>query len=89
MKGGDRSAIRVMADKWIPNQVTNWVLHLPVEEEWEWWVSDLIDWRTNSWDHEVVEAKFQRSDAKAILHIPLSHRQVPDMLFWLHTKSGD
>lgn len=37
----------------------------------------------------MIESKFQRSDAEAILHIPLSRRQVPDVLFWLHTKSGE
>lgn len=86
---GDGSAIRVMANKWIPNQVTNRVLHPLVEKEWEWRVSDHINWRTNSWDQEVVMAKFQRTNAEAILRIPLSHRQVPDRLFWLHYKSGD
>ena len=86
---GDESAIRVTSDKWIPNQVTNRVLYPPVEEEWEWRVSDLIDCRTNSWDCEEVMSKFQRSDAEAILQIPLSRRQVPDVIFWLHTKSGE
>ena len=79
---GDGAAIWVSADKWIPNQVTNRVLHPPVEEEWEWRVSNLIDWRTNTWDREEVKAKFHRSDVEAILHIPLSHRYVPDMVFW-------
>ncbi|XP_023928297.1 uncharacterized mitochondrial protein AtMg00310-like [Quercus suber] len=55
---GDGTAIRVMVDKWIPNQVTNRVLHPPVEEEWEWRVFDLIDWRTNTWDQEEVELNF-------------------------------
>lgn len=55
---GDGHAIRVTSDKWIPNQVTNRVLHPLVEEEWEWQISDLIDWRTNSWDREVVMSKF-------------------------------
>ena len=86
---GDGTAIRVTHDKWIPNQVTNRVLHPPAEEEWEWRVSDLIDWRTNSWDREMVVSKFQRSDAAAILQIPLSRRQVPDVIFWLYTKSGE
>ena len=85
---GDGSNIRVMHDKWIPNQVTNRVLHPPVEEEWEWRVSDLIDWRTHSWDQELVVSRFQRSDAAAILQIPLSRRQVPDVIFWLYTKRG-
>ena len=86
---GDGAAIKVMVDKWIPNQVTNRVLHPPVEEEWEWRVSDLIDWRTNTWDCAMIEANFHSSDAEAILRIPLSRRYVPDMVFWLHTKDGD
>ena len=52
-------------------------------------MSDLIDWQTNCWDREIVENKFQRDDADAISRIPLSHRQVPDEIFWLHTKSGE
>ena len=60
-----------------------------VEEEWEWRVSNLIDSSTNSWDREEVMTKFQRSNAEAILQIPLSRRQVPDTMFWLHTKSGE
>lgn len=32
---GDRSEIRLLKDKWIPNYPTNKVLHPPVEEEWE------------------------------------------------------
>ena len=55
---GDGSTIRVLVDKWLPHQITNWILHPPVEEEWEWRVSDLIDWQTNCWDHEIVENKF-------------------------------
>ena len=86
---GDGSAIQVMVDKWLRHQITNRILHPPVEEEWEWQVSDLIDWQTNCWDREIVENKFQRDDTDAILRIPLSHRQVPDEIFWLHTKSGE
>ena len=33
-------------------------------------------------------SRFQRSDAAAILQIPLSRRQVPDVIFWLYTKRG-
>ena len=44
---GDGSAIRVLVDKWLPRQITNWILHPPMEEEWEWRVSDLIDWQAN------------------------------------------
>ena len=37
----------------------------------------------------MVVSKFQRSNAAAILQIPLSRRQVPDTIFWLYTKSGE
>ena len=33
-------------------------------------------------------SSFHREDAEAICRIPLSHRQVPDSLYWLHTKDG-
>ena len=86
---GDRSTIRVTHDKWILNQVTNRVSHPPIEEELEWWVSDLIDWSTHSWDREMVVSRFQRADVATILQIPLSRRQVPDVIFWLYTKWGE
>ena len=60
-----------------------------MEEEWEWRVSDLIDWRTNCWDLKIVENKFQRANVDAILRIPLSHKQVTDEIFLLHTKSRE
>ena len=37
----------------------------------------------------MVVSKFQSSDAAAILQIPLSRRQVPDVIFWLNMKSGE
>ena len=43
LRVGDGSKIRVLKDKWIPNYPTNKVLHPPMEEEWEWQVSELID----------------------------------------------
>lgn len=33
-------------------------------------------------------AKFHRDDVEAILHIPLSRRQIMDSMMWLHTTSG-
>ena len=86
---GDGSSIRVTKDKWILNHPTNMVLHPPIEEEWEWRVADLIDWRFKSWDREVIESKFHTEDAEAIMRIPLSCRQAVDVMIWLHTKDGE
>ena len=40
---GNGSSISVIHDRWIPKNPTNKVLHLPLEEEWEWRVNELID----------------------------------------------
>ena len=85
---GDGSAIRVTKDKWIPNHPTNMVIHPPQEDEWEWRVVELIDWTTRIWDRHLVEIKFHRDDAEAILRIPLSKRYTDDILFWLHNRKG-
>ncbi|KAK4573849.1 hypothetical protein RGQ29_031699 [Quercus rubra] len=42
--------------------------------------------------NQMVVSRFQRSersDAAAILQIPLSRRQVPDVIFWLYMKRGE
>lgn len=33
-------------------------------------------------------AHFHKDDADAILRLPLSHRHVPNAIFWLHNKKG-
>ena len=65
------------------------VLHPPLEEEWEWWVANLIDWRFKIWNREFIETNFHREDAKAILSMPLSRRNAFDLLKRLHTKNGE
>lgn len=42
----------------------------------------------HEWDRGIIEAKFCREDAKAILRIPLSRRHVPDAISWLPNKIG-
>ena len=76
-------------DSWIPNHPTHRVLHPPRVDEWEWRVSELIDWRVKDWDRELIATAFHKEDADAILRIPLSSRAVSDVLFWLHTKNGE
>ena len=86
---GNGSSIQVTMDSWIPNHPTHRVLHPPLVDEWEWKVSELIDWRVKAWDRELIVAAFHREDVVAILRIPLSHRVVLDVLIWLHTKNGE
>ena len=68
---GDGSEIQVLKDKWILSYPTNKVLHQPVDEEWEWWVLELIDWSAKIWDRQLLDLKFHREDADAISRIPL------------------
>ena len=49
---------------------------------------DLIDWNVGVWDRHLIEAKFQKEDAEAILRIPLSRRMVADSLFWTPNRDG-
>ena len=85
---GDGTSIRVTQDRWIPHYPTNKILHLPMKEEWEWRVTELIDCTTHEWDQGVLDAKFHRNDVEAILQIPLSRRHVPDTIMWLPNKNG-
>ena len=52
-------------------------------------MADLIDWRSKIWDREFIEANFHIDDAKAILSMPLSHRNAADLLMWVHSKDGE
>ena len=52
-------------------------------------MSEIIDWRFKEWDRELIEARFHREDAEAILRLPLSRRHASDLLIWLHTKNGE
>lgn len=60
-----------------------------MEEEWEWRVCELIDWSDKTWDCHLIDQLFHRDDAEAIKRIPLSRRNIPDRLFWLHTDKGE
>ena len=73
-------SIRVTQDRWIPNYPTNKVLHPPMEEEWEWHISKLIDWIVYEWDRGVLATKFHKNDVEAILWIPLNRRHVLDIV---------
>ena len=82
------SSIRVLEDKWIPNHPENKVLFQPDYDEWEWRISNLIDWSVQQWDRERIYMLFNPFDAAAILKIPLSRRQVQDRLVWKFCRDG-
>lgn len=77
-----------MQDKWILNHPTNMVIHPPTQEEWEWRVSNLIDWRIYWWDRDLIEFNFHWTDEEAILRISLSKRYVCDSVLWMYNKNG-
>ncbi|XP_075636695.1 uncharacterized protein LOC142608925 [Castanea sativa] len=87
-RAGTGSKIRVMEDKWIPNRPTNKIIFPTEYKEWEWRVSDLIDWRVHQWDRERIYMIFDQFDAEAILRIPLSRRQVQDKMVWMYCRNG-
>ena len=37
----------------------------------------------------MIMGMFHREDAKAICRIPLSQRNVPDSIYWLHNRSSN
>ena len=53
----------------------NKVIHTCPDEEWEWRVTELIDWFAHTWDNQLIGEKFHCDDTEAILRIPLSRRQ--------------
>ena len=77
-----------MEDKWIPNHPDNKIMFPTKYDEWEWRVSDLIDWSVHQWDRERIYMLFNQFDAEAILRIPLSRRQVQDKLLWKYCRNG-
>ena len=89
LEGWRGRSIRVMQDKWIPNYHTNQVLHRTLDAEEDWSVCELLDGDGHGWDRGLVGVKFHREDAKAILRIPLSHRNIPDSIVWLPIKMGN
>ena len=77
-----------MQDKWIPNHPTNQVLQHPIDVDGEGRVNMLIDVIVHEWDWGLIREKFFGDDEEAILHIPLSKRDVPDTIVWLPNKDG-
>ena len=79
-------SIKVLLDKWIFNYPSNRVLHLVHEGEEDWRVSNLTDLELHGWRQDIIMETFNREDAEVIYKIPLSHRQVTDVVVWLHNK---
>ena len=86
---GNRSSIRVLGDRWIPNYPTNKVLHPNHDLLGEMAVSDLINPEINVWRSEFIHSNFHQDDAEAICRIHLSRRQVADSIIWSYNNNGN
>ena len=85
---GNGRNIRVLKDAWIPNYNTNKVLHPTPNIEDEMTVAELIDLESRGWDRELIWQNFHHEDAEAILRVPSSFRDIPDIVVWSGEKSG-
>ena len=85
---GNGRHIRVLNEAWIPNHITNRVLHPTFNIEEGMMVAKLMDPDSRGWDREVIWQNFHREDAEAILRVPLSYRDIADIVVWSGEKSG-
>ena len=85
---GNGSSISVQKDRWIPNHPINKILHPANGDIDDWLVSELINTDLHVWRSDVVMSKFQMEDAEAVCRNPLSQRNVPNSIIWLHNKNG-
>ena len=69
---GNRSSIRVLRDRWIPNYPINKVLHPNHDLLGGMVVSDLINSEINVWRSEFIHSNFHQDDVEAICRIHLS-----------------
>ena len=88
-RAGNEASIWVLRDVWIPNHLTNKVLHLTHIVDEDLMVTKIINPDTRWWDREFIMQNFNREDAEAILRVPLSRRYILDSLFWTPNKSGE
>ena len=85
---GNGHSINVVKDRWLPNFPTNKALYL-VQGDWgELMVAELINLELNIWKYKDIRAIFHTDEAEAVCQIPLSQRNVPDSVFWLHNSRG-
>ena len=84
---GDGFSINVFRDRWISNYPTNKPFLLVSDDE-DVWVSSLINQDLHVWRRDFIMANFNWEEGEAICDIPLSRRQVPDFVYWKHSKDG-
>ena len=85
---GDGLSINVYRDRWIPKYPTNKPVLSVREDKEEIWVSSLINQDLYVWRRDFIMANFNWEEGEAICDISLSRRQVPDSVYWKHSKDG-
>ena len=85
---GNGESIKVYLDKWIPKCPANRILHWGQDADREMLVSELIDTKLHGWRRDTILEKFGVEEVVAICKIPLSRRNIVDLMVWLHTKNG-
>jgi ribonuclease HI len=87
---GNGSTVKIWSDKWVPIPDTYSIQSPPQAHiiEPNATVSELIDRNTQWWNMERLEQIFRAEEIKAILSIPLSCTNQPDVLIWRGTAKG-
>lgn len=80
-------SIRVNTDKWIPHYPKNKILYPIHEDDEELLVFDLIDPNLHCWKRDFIMTRFSKEEAEAICRIPLSRKDVSDLVVWLHNRN--
>lgn len=85
---GNGESIRIKKDKWLPSQLSRFVVSLIPQMPSDIKVNELIDQGNVAWKTDVVQQLFLPQEATKILGIPLSERLPPDRIIWACTPSG-
>ena len=84
---GNESSIRIWRDQWIPRESSLAVLRKKHHNRL-YWVLELIDQQTNTWNMQTVNELFHSPDVEEILKLKLPLRGQMDFVARHYEKSG-